>query len=225
MQTRHSRARAIALVGALAVIAVGTAWYVRRAPAREEPSVVRAVDSSVSANTNVAKSESKSPQRSAESETDSIGSAPEQWNRAEYPVKLDALRARFPDNRYWTLGAPTSDPVVAKARAERAERDNRALGRIQANEASPDEIHAYYAERRATSHDYLQIAETVLAEQGAALPERDHGMFELTVNLHRARLQQIDRDESDALGRLVQRAGSAAGSPAAGSAAGSSASP
>jgi hypothetical protein len=129
-----------------------------------------------------------------------IGSA------AAYPVKLDALRARLPDNRYWALAAPTSDPAVAKARAERAERDNAALGRIQANEASREEIAAYYAEHRAISRDYLQIAELVLVEQGDRLPERDRGMFELSVTLHRARLQQIDRDEADALARLAARA-------------------
>ena len=123
-------------------------------------------------------------------------------------MSLDALRARLPDNRYWALGAPTSDPVIAKARAERAERDNAALGRIQANEARPEEVRAYYAERRAVSSDYLQIAELVLTENGDRLPERDRGMFELTVTLHRARLQQIDRDEADALARLTARAAS-----------------
>ena len=126
-----------------------------------------------------------------------------------YPVSLDALRARLPDNRYWALGAPTSDPAVAKVRAARAEQDNAALGRIQANEASPEEVRAYYAERRALSSDYLQIAELVLTENGDRLPERDRGMFELTVTLHRARLQQIDRDESDALARLTARGTSA----------------
>jgi len=95
--------------------------------------------------------------------------------------------------------------MVAKARAARAEQDNAALGRIQANEASPEEARAYYAERRALSRDYLQIAELVLTENGDRLPERDRGMFELTVTLHRARLQQIDRDESDALARLAAR--------------------
>jgi hypothetical protein len=118
-----------------------------------------------------------------------------------YPVNLDALRARLPGNRYWTLGAPTSDPDVARARARRAERDNVVFGRIQSGEATPDEIRAYYAERRAISRDYLQVAELVLAEQGDALPERDRGMFELSVTMHRARLLQIERDEADALAR------------------------
>ena len=130
---------------------------------------------------------------------DHIGSA------GAYPVNLDALRTRLPNNRYWMLGAPTSDPMVARARAARAEQDNVAMGKIQSNEATPEEIHAYYAERRAISQDYLQLAELVLAEQGDALPSRDRGMFELSVNLHRARLKQIDRDESDALARLGAR--------------------
>ncbi len=125
-----------------------------------------------------------------------IGSA------APYPVQLDALRARIPNNRYWALGAPTSDPAVAKLRAARAEQDNRALGRITANEATPEEIRAYYAERRAISKDYLEVSELVLKEQGDTLPERDRGMFELSANLHRSRLQQIERDQADALARI-----------------------
>lgn len=125
-----------------------------------------------------------------------IGSA------APYPVKLDELRARLPLNRFWILGAPTSDPAVARERAARAEADNKALGRITANEATPDEIRAYYDERRAISKDYLEITELILKEQGAQLPERDRGAFELSANLHRARLQQIERDQADALARL-----------------------
>lgn len=93
---------------------------------------------------------------------------------------------------------------MAKQRAARAEADNAALGRITANEASPEEIRAYYAERRAVSKDYLEITELILKEQGDALPERDRGAFELSANLHRARLQQIERDQADALARLAQ---------------------
>lgn len=122
---------------------------------------------------------------------------------ARYPVDLEALRAELPRNRYWAEGAPTSDPEVARARAARAEADNARLGRIQANEASPEEIRAYYADRRELSRDYLELAEHVLARRGDALPERDRGMFELSVRLHRDRLRQIERDESDALARLA----------------------
>ena len=120
---------------------------------------------------------------------------------AEYPVKLDELRAKFPKNRYWALGAPTSDPAVAKARAAHAEADNKMLGKITANEATPEEIHTYYAERREISKDYLQISQAILDEQGDKLPERDRGMFTLSVKMHTDRLKQIDRDETDALAR------------------------
>ncbi|HEY0195735.1 MAG TPA: hypothetical protein VGC42_31690, partial [Kofleriaceae bacterium] len=118
-----------------------------------------------------------------------------------YPVKLDALRAKYPDNLYWTLGAPTSDPAVAKMRAAKAEADNQMKGKITANEATPEEIHAYYANRRAVSRDFLQISQAILDDSGDKLPDRDRGMFGLSVKMHTDRLKQIDRDESDALTR------------------------
>src|SRR5262245_46565824 len=120
---------------------------------------------------------------------------------AHYPVNLDELRTRLPNNRYWELGAPTSDPAVAKARAERAKRDNAIFGRTQTGEATEKEIRDYYAEQRRISEDYLELSLLVLAEKSRQLPERDRGMFELSVNLHRARLKQIERDLADALAR------------------------
>lgn len=125
---------------------------------------------------------------------------------APYPVDLDDLRARLPDNRYWELGAPTSDPAIARARADRAKRDNTLFGRTQTGEASEPEIRAYYAEQRRISQDYLQLSLVVLAEKSAELPERDRGLFELSAQLHRARLTQIERDLSDALARRRDRA-------------------
>lgn len=192
---------------AVIAIVVGVIWYVRR-PAHDEVHSVVATKAPVSAPTpatpTTARIASSPDYTSAGSNgpdgSDHIGSA------SAYPVNLDALRTRLPDNRYWALGAPTSDPMVARTRAAQAERDNVAFGRIQSNEATPAEIHAYYDERRAISRDYLQIAELVLAEQGDTLPSRDRGMFELSANLHRARLQQIERDEADALARLEARA-------------------
>lgn len=195
--------RARTAIGALIVVGVvvGVVWYVRRAPAREETSVKKASADQVVAPTNGSDRDSPTGSDPGMSVSDSIGALQSHAGSADYPVKLEALRARFPDNRYWALGAPTSDPAVAKARAARAEADNKALGRIQANEATPTEIRAYYAERRALSRDYVQISQAVLDDQGSALPERDRGMFELSVKMHNDRLQQIDRDESDALTR------------------------
>jgi hypothetical protein len=123
----------------------------------------------------------------------------------QYPVDLDELRTRLPGNRYWELAAPTSDPEIARARAERAKRDNAIFGRTQTGEATEPEIRAYYAEQRRISEDYLQLSLVVLAEKADQLPERDRGLFELSANLHRARLKQIERDLADALARRRAR--------------------
>lgn len=199
------------------VIVVGILWISAAGVKREDTSVPSSTVPAVSANTSTSRSTAALPapaEPAAGGATAgatagaTVGSDPaaDSIGRTEpYPVNLDALRGRLPGNRYWALGAPTSDPAVARARADRARRDNTALGHIQANEASPEDIGAYYAERRAISRDYLELAQLVLAEQGAQLPERDRGMFELSVNLHRARLQQIDRDEANALARRARR--------------------
>lgn len=144
-------------------------------------------------------------------------------SQESYALDLEKLRAEIPDNVYWKLDAPTSDVAVAKERAEQAKRRNTALGRIQANEASEQEIRAYYDERRRVSTDYLQLAKLVLEGKAGEVSDRDRGLFELTVTLHQGRLQQIERDQSDALGRLAARNGSGEGSAQGeGSAAGSS---
>jgi hypothetical protein len=41
----------------------------------------------------------------------------------------------------------------------------------------------------------------VLQEHGAELPDRDRGMYELSVKLHSARLEEIPRQTADALAR------------------------
>lgn len=124
---------------------------------------------------------------------------------AHYPVDLEDLRARLPDNRYWELGAPTTDPEVTRARAERKKRDNELFGRTQTGEATEAEIRAYYTERRRISEDYLRLSLVVLAEKSDQLPERDIGMFELSAKMHRDRLVQIERDLADALARRRER--------------------
>lgn len=197
------------MLGAILAIIVGIIWTSRPWAKHEMNPAPSPRADMVSVNTPPSQASaalSGSPDTPGADDTASPDLAAEAIGHAEpYPVNLEALRARLPDNRYWALGAPTSDPAIARARAERARRDNTAFGRIQANEATPEEIRAYYAERRAISKDYLELARLVLAEQGDRLPERDRGMFELSATLHRARLQQIDRDEADALARLGKR--------------------
>lgn len=152
------------------------------------------------------------PSRSAPADN-GFSSETLEGSQASYPIQLERLRGKIPDNRYWELDAPTSDVEVAKARAAKAKARNDLLGRITANEASPEEVRAYYEERRRISNDYLELALRVLNGEAGEVSERDRGMFELTANLHRARLKQVDRDQSDALARLEKKAsgGSAAG--------------
>lgn len=144
------------------------------------------------------------PERAAlTSEAELIAAAAAQAPR--YPVDLEWLRGKLPGNLYWELGAPTSDPEVAKARAERAKRSNDAYGRVLSGEATEAEVREYYADKRKVSQDYLELALLVIAEKGAELPERDRGMFELSAKMHRDRLAQIERDLADALARRAAR--------------------
>lgn len=204
MATEQTRRRPLIIAALAAVIVVGILVVRPWSTEREEPSVRAAAGSAVGSNTDLTSLPKTVAAGSAQitnpDPAANIGSA-----APPYPVVLDELRARTPGNRFWALGAPTSDPAVAKQRAARAEADNAQLGRITANEATPDEIRAYYAERKAVSQDYLEITELILKENADKLPERDLGAFQLSANLHRDRMKQIDRDQADALARLAAK--------------------
>ena len=107
-----------------------------------------------------------------------------------YPVDLEAMRRRMPENRYWTLDAPTTDAAVLRMREERKKADNALLGKILLTTATEQEIDEYYAERQRVSEDYMKFAAQVLADHRDQLPERDIGLYELTIRLHRGRLDQ-----------------------------------
>jgi hypothetical protein len=121
---------------------------------------------------------------------------------ATYPVDLDGLRARLPNNLYWVLGAPTEDPDTLRQRAERARTTNDLYGKVLSTTATEEEIQRYYAERRRVSEDYIEFAEMVLAEYRDRLPEEHIGLYELSIKLHSARLDEIPRDEREAFERL-----------------------
>jgi hypothetical protein len=121
------------------------------------------------------------------------------------PVDLNRLRARLPDNLYWTLGAPTDDPAVLAARRERERRTNELYGKVQSTTATEEEIERYYAERRRVSEDYIRFAELVLAEYRDQLPEEHIGLYELSIRMHRARLDDNPRERQEALDRLRAR--------------------
>lgn len=118
-----------------------------------------------------------------------------------YPVDLERLRAELPDNLYWELGAPTDDPEVRKKRADEERRWNDLYGKVLSNTASEEEIHRYYDRRRWVSEDYIQFASRVLEEYRDELPERDIGLYELSIRMHRTRLDELPRQIEDALAR------------------------
>jgi hypothetical protein len=120
---------------------------------------------------------------------------------SEYPVDLERLRSQIPDNLYWRLGEPTLDPETLRTRAEEEQRWNELYGKVQSSTATEDEVHRYYEHRRQLSHDYIEFASLVLETYGDRLPERDRGMYELSIELHTARLAEIPRQVEDALAR------------------------
>lgn len=118
-----------------------------------------------------------------------------------YPVDLEAVRAKLPDNLYWETGVPTKDPEELRRRAEVEGKWNTLFGKVQSNEASEEEVHQYYDHRRKVSEDAIAFATTLLQDYGDKLPSQDKGLLELSVTLHRARLAEVPRQESDALAR------------------------
>ncbi len=121
--------------------------------------------------------------------------------RSEHPLKLEELRARLPDNLYWKLDAPTQDPRVLQQRAEERRKWNELLGKVQAGEASEEEIHRYYDHRRQRSEDHIEVATLMLTEYGERLSESERGLIELSIRMHRDRLKEVPRQTEEALAR------------------------
>lgn len=133
------------------------------------------------------------------------GEAPAGASALVYPVDLAALRERLPDNLYWQLGAPTDDPEVLARRREEERRMNDLLGKVQSSTATEEEIHRYHDRRRRISEDYIAFATLVLEEHGAELPERDQGLYALSIRMHESRLRALPRKVEDALARRRAR--------------------
>jgi hypothetical protein len=129
--------------------------------------------------------------------------APPSGDGGAYPVDLEHLRALLPDNLYFRLGAPTDDPALLQERADEERRWNDLHGKIQSNTATEEEIRSYYDHRRELSEDYVEFASLVLEEYGDKLPERDQGLYALSIKMHRKRLEEIPRNLEDALARRI----------------------
>ena len=119
----------------------------------------------------------------------------------KYPVDIERIRARLPNNLYWQLGASTADPEVLQKRADEERRWNDLFGKVQSGTAMEEEINRYYDHRRQLSEDYLAFSALMLQEYGAQLTERDRGLHELSIKMHHTRLQDIPRQREEALAR------------------------
>ena len=122
-----------------------------------------------------------------------------------YPVKLDRLRAEIPRNRYWVDLAPTDDPDVLRRRETEAAGWNQLYGRVLSGTANEVEIRSWIDHRRQVSEDAIDFAQRVLAEHGAELPDRDRGLLELAIDMHRTRLAELPRQESEARARKAEQ--------------------
>jgi hypothetical protein len=132
---------------------------------------------------------------------DTAQPGPETAAANAYPVDLARLREKLPGNMYFRLGEPTEDPAVLEMRAEEERRVNELFGKVQSSTASEEEIHQYYAYRRELSEDYIEFSRLVLEMYGDELPDRDHGLYELSIKMHKGRLDAIPRQIEDALER------------------------
>jgi hypothetical protein len=128
-------------------------------------------------------------------------------------VDLGRLRAALPDNLYWRTGAPTRDPEVLRARDAEAREWNALFGRVQATEASREEVQRYYDYKQRVSEDSIAFAARVLQDHGGELPERDRGLLALSIRLHQSRLEDLPKERAEALTRLEARAAAGTARP------------
>jgi hypothetical protein len=108
-------------------------------------------------------------------------------------VDMEAVRALKPNNRYWTMSAPTKDPEVLRKREEEQEHWNTEYGKVLSNTATAEEIDAYYDYRQKVANDNIAFAGYLLAAYGGKLPERDVALLKLAVKLNLARLEEYPR--------------------------------
>jgi len=118
-----------------------------------------------------------------------------------HPVDLQVIRAKLPDNLYWELAAPTQDPEELARRDAVSRRWNELYGKVLSADATVEQIREYYQHRRKVSEDFIAFSETVLTQYGEVLPERDRGLHELSIDMHRTRLAELPAQEQDALER------------------------
>jgi hypothetical protein len=120
-------------------------------------------------------------------------------------IDLREAQAIMPDNLYWQLGAPTSDPAVLAAREEEKKRRNEEYGQVLSGDANEDQVNAYYDYREQISTDFLELSEWMKNRYAGKVNDEFEGMLDLSIKLHKARLAQIVADRQDAIARSRER--------------------
>jgi hypothetical protein len=120
-------------------------------------------------------------------------------------IDLREAQAVMPDNLYWQLGAPTSDPEVLAAREEEKKRRNEEYGLVLSGDANAEQVDAYYDYRELISTDFLEFAEWMKNRYAGKINDEFEGMLDLSIRLHQARLAQIPSDRQDAIQRSNER--------------------
>lgn len=113
-------------------------------------------------------------------------------------VDLEEVRAALPNNTFWRMAAPTTDPEVLRAREEERQRWNVEYGKVLSNTATKEEVDAYFAHRQQMSTDYIQFAAYLLKNYWQKLGTRNEGLLKLAIKLHLARLEEIPRQMAEA---------------------------
>ncbi len=113
-------------------------------------------------------------------------------------VDLDAVRAALPDNTYWRLAAPTSDPELLAERERAAALRNELYGKVLSGTGSDEEIVAYFDERSRTGADYVAFAEYLLEHSADQLTDQDLTLLHVARRLQLARLEEIPRKLQEA---------------------------
>lgn len=116
-------------------------------------------------------------------------------------IDLESVRAALPDNLYWELAAPTQDPRVLAERERERARWEEAFGRVQAGDASKEEIEAYFDHRQRLSSDYVRVVDYLLEHHEADLSEEHLALLHTARRLHLARLEEIPRRLQEAYDR------------------------
>jgi hypothetical protein len=123
----------------------------------------------------------------------------------DYPIDIEALRAKLPDNLYFRQDAPTTDETELERRHQEQVQWNERFGRVQSGEATAEEIATYFEHQERVSRDYVQFCEAALEMGKTTLPDRDRGLFEYGVVLHTQKLKDLPGHRQAALQRRQEQ--------------------